>query len=169
MSVEMRNSVETWLKEIGCTPVVENDPEANFHFRIDYPVNSPHVMHVVSPRKSNAAVVVATRTDMGHEHIESFQKLDPDSQQDFLWDLRRTVNSTEVDFQFDGAKNPTDCPTAVQISSVRFSDGLTMDSFVRTVGAVFKIELAAIWVIHKHLGSGGDHGPGRFDFRRIGI
>jgi hypothetical protein len=61
-------------------------------------------------------------------------------------------------------------PTRIQFQVVRYTDGLTLDSFAHSVGAVFKTELATMRLVEEHLGGeGGDGGLGRrFDFKKLG-
>ncbi|HTS88700.1 MAG TPA: DUF2299 family protein [Gemmatimonadales bacterium] len=167
MSGDLKAKVQGWLKTIGLTPVDQNDPQAVWHLAIDYPVRSGHQLHLVSPKDHPSAVVVVSGTEVSHEHREAFDKLDDDGKDEFLWEFRRTINSVHVDFGLKGAEGPLDCPSHFQITSTRYEDGLTLDSFAQTLGAVFKTELAAIWVIQRHLAP-RSFGGGRFDFRRLG-
>jgi hypothetical protein len=169
MDATIRKSVEEWLRASGCTPVEQQDVATDWHVRVDYPVKSPHVIHVAAPKVTPGAVVIATAMDVGREHREAFEALDDEAKAEFLWDLRRTLNQVEVDFQLEGARGELDLPTRFQVSQVRFDDGLTRDSFMRGVGTVFKVELKAAWLFQERLGSNG-HGPsGRFDFKRLGL
>jgi hypothetical protein len=47
--------------------------------------------------------------------------------------------------------------------------GLTLDSFAQALGAVFKTQLRAIWVIQQHLAPRSFGSGGRFDFKRLGL
>lgn len=163
-----QKQVETWLRQLGSTPVEIEDKETEWHVRFDYPAKSPNSMHAIGPRGREGTLLIVFVLDVSHEHLKTFEDLDVDSQTTFLRDLRRTINVVEVDFRLEGLEKEGDCPKRIQFSVTRYADGLSMDSLARTVGAVFKTSLNTIWTVHEHLGH-RDSGPGgRFDFRRLG-
>jgi hypothetical protein len=170
LSNSRKQQVERWLAAMGIqAPTTISDPMALWHVQINYPPNSGHIMHVVCPKTMPEAVVIASKLTLGADLIDNFRALDPDAQDEFLWELRKTLNTPRVDFRLEGADGPMDCPTAIETSSVRYFDGVTLDSFARTVGCVFKTEVAANWVIFRHLGPKGYGSGDRFDFKRLGL
>lgn len=169
LNVDTREAVERWLKVIGCTPVEQEDPQASWHVLVNYPAKTPHQMHVVAPQANPEAVVIATLVSVSPEHVKAFDNLDDVSKDDFLFELRRTLNITDVDFQAQGASGPLDCPTQIQISATRYLDGLTLDSFARSAGSVFKTFLNVVWLVQHRLGTNGSGPSGRFDFKRLGL
>lgn len=165
---ELRSKVEQWLRVIGSTPVEITDPAAEWHLQADYPSHSPHITHIVSPKGVGAAIVIACGVSVSSEHREAFNELDDEAKADFAWELRRTLNVIDVDFQLDGIEKEEDCPSRFQISITRYEDGLTLDSFAWSLGAVYKTELNAILLIRRLLGPKGFGGGSRFDFKRLG-
>ena len=165
-----KDQIEEWLRLIGCTPTAAADPQSKWNFSFDYPARSPHRMVVANPIALPAAAVIGSGVLLTPHHLQKFASLDDEEKQAFLWSLRQKANSAEVDFQFFDVKERLDCPTRIQFSVVRYTDGLTMDSFARSIGAVFKTELGTMWLVEEHLGGGGELGPGRrFDFKRLGL
>lgn len=162
-------AVEGWLRTIGCTPVEDQDPQAVWHVHIDYPIKTPNMLHVVVPAQNPEAVVIASLLEVAPIHLTAFEALDQDAQADFLFELRRTLNTVDTDFQFEGQSHPQDCPRRIQISAVRYPDGLTLDGFARSLSAVFKAQLNAGMLVQHHLGHQGPDLGGRFDFKRLGI
>jgi hypothetical protein len=71
-------------------------------------------------------VLIATGTEVSHEHREAFDKLDDDGKDTFLWRFRYAINVPEADFVLDGADGILDCPSRFQISATRYEDGLTL-------------------------------------------
>ena len=165
-----KDLIAEWLRYLGGNPVVRPDPQSAWNLEFNYPVGTTHRMVVASPAHNPAAVVIATGTDLSPQHLKNFSSLDDDEKKNVLWEMRQKAVSHDVDFQFDspsGQLGPLDCPTQVRFAATRFSDGLTLDSFVQSVGRVFKAELATMWLVEEHLGGGGP-GPGRrFDFSKI--
>jgi hypothetical protein len=161
--------VEEWLGVIGCTPVDQMDPQAVWHVEFDYPTKTPHRMHVVSPKQTPIATIIAAGSQLKPDHLERFAELDEDAKTEFIWDLRHALNRLEVDFRVDGAVGPLDCPKQFQISVTRYPDGLNLDSFAMSLGSVYKTELHVAWLIEQHLGGTGPTPGGRFDFKKLGI
>jgi hypothetical protein len=165
----LQEKVENWLGTLRCQPKVQDDPNSSWHLVFEYPASSSHVMNAVRPKGENTPVVVVTRTNVDEVHRRKFAELDDEAKEDFLWQLRRTMKSVDVDFQVEGAEGPLGCPTAFQLSIARFEDGLTLDSFAQSVGKVFKTELNAVWVLQEHFKpDNGGRGP-RFDFKKFGV
>jgi hypothetical protein len=169
MSANTKALVEGWLRKMGVTPKPVADPATLWHFEFDFPVNRQHTMHAVCPVGTPDGVVIASKIDVDKVHLQTFDALDSDAKEEFLWELRKTLNTPRVDFTMEGVAGPMDCPTAIQTSAVRFFDGVTLDSFARTVSCVFKAELAAVWVINRYLAPKGYASGNRFDFKRLGM
>lgn len=166
---ERKETVERWLTAMGVTTTTINDPQALWHLQFNYPTGSPHIMHAVCPKQTPEAVVVLSSITVGDDFLQNFETLDPDAKDEFLWKLRETLNTPRVDFQMNGATGPQDCPKNVVTSSVRYFEGVTLDSFARTVGCVFKTELSALWVMHRYLAPKSYGNGDRFDFKRLGM
>ncbi len=169
MSETLQANTEGWLRKLGATPVALEDATADWHFQIDYPARTPHQIHVVGPKGQEGAVVIASATAVSPEHLKAFEELDDDSKSSFLWELRSTLVAPYTEFILEGVTGELVCPTRFQITTTRWEDGLSMDSFARSVSSVYKTELAGIMVIQRHLGGRGFGSPGRFDFKRIGM
>jgi hypothetical protein len=169
MPETLRSKVERWLGVLHCTPVEIEDAEANWHLQFNYPSRTQHVMHVVSPKLSEQSIVIASAVNVSPEHLEGFAELDAESQADFAWELRKTLNVIDVDFMLDGLKHENDCPPRFQLTVTRYEDGLTLDSFARSIGAVYKTELNSILLIRRLLGAKGFGDGGRFDFKKLGL
>jgi hypothetical protein len=162
-------TVEDWLRVIGCTPVEETDPQTHWHVHIDYPVKTPNMLHVIVPKDNQRAVVIISALTLNPEHASGFENLDDEGKEEFMFELRMMLNSVDTDFSIEGLTGPHDTPKRIQISALRFPDGLTLDSFARSIGAVYKMQLNAILLIQRRLGTGGFGPSGRFDFKRIGL
>lgn len=165
----LRERVETWLTEMGNPPEEQADPQANWHLGFTYPAGSGHRMHAAQPKDKPDAVVIATKTTISPNHVEAFEALPDDEKRNFQFGFRRTLNRMETDYRVEGVNQPSDCPQSFQISAVRFADGLTKDSFARTVGAVYKTELDGIFFVQERLMDRGLNGGGRFNFERLGV
>ena len=169
METTLRTQVEGWLKRLGSTPVEMDDAQTDWHLRFDYPAKSPHIMHAAQPKGQPDMVVILSALDVGHEHLKVFEELDEDSQNTFLLDLKETLTNDSHDFKFEGVEKELDCPKKILVQCTRYEDGLSLDSFARSVGAVFKGFLRAILVMRRHLRENGPGNADRFDFKKLGI
>ena len=169
MENALRTKAEAWLVRLGSTPVEMDDPQTDWHLRFDYPAKSPHMMHAAQPKGQPDMVVLLSGLDVAHSHLKRFEELDQDSQETFLLDLKKTLTHDSHDFKFEGVENERDCPKKIIIQCTRYEDGLSLDSFARSVSAVFKGFLRAILVTRSHLQGNGPGNADRFDFKKLGI
>lgn len=152
MADETRDRVEEWLTAMGVEPEEREDPAARWHLGFEYPAGSGHRMLVAGVRGPADAIVIASVVSISPQHLEIFEELTIDERRSFVFGLRHALNSLETEFQLNGMDSPVSCPASFQVSSRRFPDGLGLDSFARSVGAVYKTELAGIWHIQEWLG-----------------
>ena len=164
-----KGTVEAWLRHMGCAPTEQPDPTSAWHLEFDYPAGAPNKLHVVVPSGNPAQLVIASLTMVDSAHLQAFERLDDESKESFLWQLRRTLNQIDVEFILHDIGGERECPKRFEVRVTRYGDGLTLDSFAQSVGAVFKVQVATIWLIVEHLGGKG-FGPGsRFDFKKLGL
>jgi hypothetical protein len=169
VSAEFKAKIHSWLVTMGHTPVEQDDPQASWHFVVDCPPRSPERVSVLEPAAHPGRVIIAVGTEISPEHREGFDKLDDDAKETFQWQFRHALNNHDVDFKIQGAETLHECPKNFQILAVRYEDGLTLDSFARSIGAVHKTRLKGIWLVQEQLGPRGFGAGGRFDFKKLGF
>jgi hypothetical protein len=158
--------VEGWLKDMGCHPKRVSAADTNWQFEVDYPVSTPHRIAIANPIPFPRAVFIGTRVMFSPEHLEVFGTFENEDKQTFLDDLQSTLNREFVEFRFEGAGTGLSCPTAFQITAIRYDDGLSLDSLARTVSSVYKAELAGISCVQQKLGRRNlPAGGGDFPFK----
>lgn len=148
---DLRNQVETWLADMGMEPMERPDARSRWHLAFEYPSGSGNYMLAASPLNGAPSVVVASVVRLSDNHLRSFDELADGDKHAFLFGLRRALNQLEADFRLNDMSGPLACPRSFQVSARRFPDGLTLDSFARTVGSVFKTQLEGIWYIQERL------------------
>lgn len=169
MTQDLRAQVEDWLDAMGNTYEEQQDPQATWHLNFTYPKNSGHQMHVAQPEGKDGAIVIASAANLAPQHVKAFNQLADKEKQRFQLRLRRTLTKMEVDFRIPGVDDPTDAPQQFQVEVTRYADGLSLDSFARSVGAVYKTELEASLFIQEELDNRGPTpGGDRFAFERLG-
>jgi hypothetical protein len=162
------NQIEEWLEDMGCHPKKVLVSNGNWQYEIDYPANTPHRMVVVNPAASPRAVIIGVKLAFSPEHIGAFGLLEDYDKRKFMEDLQATLNREFVEYTFDDGAPLTNlsCPTSFQITAIRYEDGLSLDSFARTVSSVYKTELSALLCVQQHLGGQDFPGPGgEFGFK----
>lgn len=162
----LQQTVASWLEALRCPFRLVDDPHVAWRYEVKYPVGrDDHIMHVAGVPGAVPSLAIASITRMSPRHLERFDGLPDVDQRAFLFGLRHTLNTPDVDFELKGAGGLT-CPEAFQVSVRRFVDGLSLDSFARSLGAVYKTELSAIWFIQESLEHDPETPPVFFDFGR---
>ena len=167
--IDLKHStkIEAWLRDIGCTPgPVTLDPAMNWAIEVTFP---PGIRMVVFNLKSSPrAVMVQARMAPLQAQVEAFGALEEDSRREFWGALRSTLNREFTEFQVQGA--PFECPASFLVSATRWDDGLTLDSFARTLSSVNKACLDGSAVFEERLGTGGPAAVGgEFAFKKLGM
>lgn len=157
-----------WLRDMGLTPEMKNDPNANWVFEVAYPQNGQYRFAIANPKALPRAVTIAARLAPTAEQVRAFRDLEGDVKQEFWRTLRSILNREFVEFQIEGTPL-SDCPIAFQVSAVRYDDGLTLDSLHRTLSSVNKACLDGCAFFEERLGGAGPASGGEFEFKRLGI
>ena len=164
MSASLKDTVASWLDALPCQYQEMDDDNVDWRFEIRYPARRPdHVMHVAGVPGPADSIVIVSVTRLSDRHRQRYEALPDDEKRVFLFGMRHTLNRPEVDFELRGPGG-LDCPEAFQVSVRRFWDGLTLDSFAYSLGAVYKAELSAIWFIQESLDQDPSTPPIFFDF-----
>lgn len=173
MTVEVdkidRETVVSWLEVIGLSPRKQEAEDTNYLLVFDYPSGSNHSMQVMQPKGKPQVLGIASGTMMSPKHVKAFEKLPDGEKHEFQLGLRRTLNRTATDFRIEGSSSTEECPDRFQVSVTRYADGLTLDSFAQSIGAVYKTRLDAILFLQEHLEGRNLGGGGEFDFDRMGL
>ena len=157
MSARLRANVQKWLRALGTEAVPVEDPSASWHYVFDNPAGG-NKLDVMAPREQADSLVVFARVGVERAQRDAFAKLSKERKAEFVYLLRRTLNTVDVDFQMEGVTGALDCPTAIVVSTVRYEDGLNLDQFSRSIGAVFKTVLNALWTVELYLVHGASAG-----------
>ena len=171
MGIGLRESALKWIEALGCEHRVVEDPQTEWHLEVRYPVGRPdnHRMHVAGLPGPAASLIVASRIGFSKEHRNAVEALPADERRGFIVGLRDTLNRGHVDFELHPPTPGSACPSGFQVTMRRFADGLNYDEFHRTMGSVYKAELAGIWFIQEALQK-DTLGPSVvFDFERSNI
>lgn len=163
-----RETIVGWLELMGHSPRDQDADGANFVLVFEYPSGSNHTMKIMQPAGKPEMVGVGTGVRFAPKHVKAFNKLPDGEKHEFQIGLRRTLNRTATDYRVEGTSSTDECPDGFEVSITRYGDGLTLDSFAQSVGAVYKTRLDAILFLQERL-EGRDLDGGDFDFERVGL
>ncbi len=158
-------AIEGWLHDMALVTSRKSDPGSNWMLEFTVPGQNPLTMNVVNPKVLPRAIMFVCGMLPAPAHDAAFKALSEADRRAFWQQLRSSLNREFVEFQAEGIV--TECPKAVRITAVRFDDGLTLDSFGRTLSSVCKACADAAALFTDHLGDGGP-APGEFAFKKTG-
>jgi hypothetical protein len=160
------NVIEGWLQDMSLGATRRTDPASNWMLEFTVPGANPLVVNVVNPKSVPRAIMFICGLAASPGHEVAFNALDESSKKKFWQQLRAVMSREYVEFQAEGAM--TECPKSVRVTAVRFDDGLSLDSFGRTLSSVCKACGDAIAYFTEHLGEVGAPTGGEFAFKKTG-
>ncbi|HTY92791.1 MAG TPA: DUF2299 family protein [Steroidobacteraceae bacterium] len=160
--------IEGWLRDIAFTPIQRPDPNNNWNVEFVLSGPTPLSLRVVNTKALPRAITVVCGMATAPEHAAMFTKLPENARKEFWQQLRASLNREFVEFQIQGAAF-AECPTLVQLTATRYDDGLTLDSFARTVASVIKAAFDVMFFYHERLGEVGAPAGGEFAFKKLDV
>lgn len=157
-----------WLKDMGMDPMPAPDPNANWHYTVYVPPNQDqHSLEVIGPKNRPRAVIVGAMTTISPEHNAALLALDSGAKSQFVNALAAALSNQFVEFKIE--QDPATANVSkFEVFAVRYDDGLTLDSFARTISSVFKTRIAGVQCIQQFLDS-QPPGGGELAFHKPGI
>jgi len=143
--------VVQWMRDMGLSPNARSDARANWVYEVQYPATGMIHYGVANSRATPRAVTIACRMTPSPEQATAFRNLKDEAKRDFWRKLRAALHREFVEFQIEGAPF-NECPVSFQVSSVRYDDGLSLDSFARTLSSVHKACIDGCAVFEEELG-----------------
>jgi len=147
----LENRIKQWLSEEGILGQIVDDENANFHFIVKYPED--HVIDIIQPRGRKDLVLVVCATSVSPEHLSKIRELSESKKEEFLWQIRFSLNKFLVDFQLE---HPGNVLESYLVTDEIYSDALTKDRLISTIKKVFKAKLHVLWLIQKRFGEKED-------------
>jgi hypothetical protein len=160
--------IEGWLRDIAFTPIQRQDPTSNWNIEFTLTGQTPLSLRVINTTAIPRAITVVCILGTAPEHVTVFNRLGEAARREFWRQLRATLNREFVEFQIQGTAL-VECPTMIQLTATRYDDGLTLDSFARTVASVIKASFDAMFFYHERLGEIGAASGGEFAFKKLDV
>ncbi len=159
--------IEGWLQDLALTAVRRTDAASNWAVEFSIAGPNPLVLSAVNPKSVPRAVMLVCGMSAAPEHVEAFKNIDENARKDFWQRLRGTLNREYVEFQIDGVPT-SECPKMLRVTALRFDDGLTLDSFARSISSVCKACADAVALFTDRLGEPNAPTSGEFAFKKVG-
>jgi hypothetical protein len=148
-----QQQVESWLRQLGCAPGAVKSIEGNeWQMQFLFPPGSQQNMACFSPRTPAGATVISVNYPLGRGEA-AYDALSDIQKGAFLQELRLVLSRDYLYHDIAPGSTPTACPRSFAVFDMRFDDGLTLDSFARSIIAVSNTALAANLCCARHLGA----------------
>jgi hypothetical protein len=159
--------IEGWLHDLGLSCVRRTDAASNWALEFTIAGPNPLVLSAVNPKSIPRAVMLVCGLTAAPAHVEVFKTLEETVRRDFWRQMRAKLTREFVEFQLEGTP-PSECPRLLRVTCLRFDDGLTLDSFARSLNSICKTAADAVAVYTDHLGDPNAPTSGEFAFKKVG-
>ena len=157
--------IEGWLRDLALPSTRRDDGVNNWNLEFTVVGPNPLVLNIVNPRPIPRGVMLVCGLAVAPEQVNAYNQLEEDVKREFWATLRTTLNREYVEFQVEG-QAVAECPKSIRVTAVRFDDGLTLDSFARTISSVCKTCSDAIAHFTDRLGNLQPAAGGEFAFKK---
>lgn len=139
--------IQNWLVNEGLFKEKIQDPNANFHYIINYPEN--HIIDIVQPNSKVDAIIIGCATQIAPEQLALMKDTSNSEKNDYIWDVRYILNSFLLDFNLQVENNEL---KQFLITDEIFEDGLTKNELIKAIKKVFKAKIQCIWKLEQTFG-----------------
>jgi hypothetical protein len=130
--------ITDWLSAMGWAwREVPPSPPVNWQFEIQDPGQPQKRLLVQNTKLRPRGVAIGARLDLTPEHQTLFDSLNEAAKRELSRRLLEIHVRRSGDLQFSlNIKSEMELPADIHLSTIRFDDGLTLDSFAHAVWAV---------------------------------
>ena len=139
--------IQDWLAEEGLFKEKVPDNSANFHFIINYPAG--HILDIIQPKDKDDMILIGCAAEVSPEQVSTIRSSSESKKQEFIWDLRISLNQLLLDFELEHPNNELN---KFVITEEIYEDGLSKNNLILGIKKVFKGYLQCIWVLGKYFG-----------------
>jgi hypothetical protein len=129
--------IEGWVRDLALTPTRRTDGGHNWNIQFTIAGPSPFAISCVNPKSIPRAIMLICGIAPNADNVAAFNALSPEQKKEFWERLRTILNREYVEFQIEGTAI-VECPKAIRVTAIRFDDGLSLDSFARSLASVCK-------------------------------
>jgi len=111
--------IKGWLTDEGIFRSQIPDENAHYHFQIEFPAGSSHLMGIVFPKPREDIILIIGGATLSPEHRERLNAMSPQEKKKLLWDMRFDLLFKESEF--------TMIPSAEDFQQIQFLRPLRLD------------------------------------------
>ena len=146
-----QQQVENWLRQLGCKPTAVSSVEGNaWQLQFVFPPGSQQTLACFAPRVPEGSTVISVNYPLAQGEA-AYDALTEAQRMIFIQDLRSVLSRGHLYHDVSPGTKPGACPRSFAVFDMRFDDGLTLDSFARSIIAVSNAALAANLCCARHL------------------
>lgn len=138
--------VKNWIIDEDMFVCKIHDENSNFNYQINY---QGMIMNVIQPKVNDDVLVIVCSSEVSSVHSEWMSNKTMEYRNEFLYDFKFKINSFDVEFDLDIDENNLMLKGFI-IQDVIYSDGLTKDSFMRSLRRINSDRLSCVWTIEKY-------------------
>jgi hypothetical protein len=157
--------IEGWLNDMALTSARKQDGANNWNLEFTVNGGTTLVINVVNPKTLPRAIMIVCGMMVVPGHQATFNTLSEAKRIEFWRDLRTLLSREFVEFQLEGMA-VVEAPKTLRVSAVRFDDGLTLDSFARSLASVCKACGDVVPYFTERLGDPTAQTGGEFAFKK---
>lgn len=143
------DNIEGYVKAMGCKCTRTATPETNWVLEVEYPIGSTHRINVINTKQQPLAIGIVTGVGLAQEYTDAYGRLNGAAQKEFRWELIKALGVGEVEFNLKETADGR--PQGFEIMATHFWDGLSLDTFARSMFSVYKTEILAINCVRRYL------------------
>jgi hypothetical protein len=146
-----QQQIESWLRQLGSTPTAVKSIEGNeWQIQFVFPPGSQQNMACFSPRTPAGSTVISVNYPLGRGEA-AYDAMSDEKKGALMQELRLVLSRDHLYHDIAPGPTPTSCPRSFAVFDMRFDDGLTLDSFARSIISVSNTALAANLCCARHL------------------
>ncbi|MBI5560329.1 MAG: DUF2299 family protein [Deltaproteobacteria bacterium] len=122
---EAKEKITQWLKENSHQVKVIEDPHANFHFEIDYPLGTQKRQRIIHPTECPGLIVLLNGVAIADEHKQKLKVMEEEERNKFYGSIKKDLMFVENSFDMSTDDNGV-------IQQVQFSYEFYFDTLTKT-------------------------------------
>lgn len=138
--------IKNWIIDEDMFVCKIHDENSNFNYQINY---QGMIMNVIQPKVNDDVLVIVCSSEVSSVHSEWMSNKTIEYRNEFLYDFKFKINSFDVEFDLDIDESNLMLKGFI-IQDVIYSDGLTKDSFMRSLRRINSDRLSCVWTIEKY-------------------
>lgn len=127
---QAKKEIMRWLSENGHEVTeITTDENANFHYEIDYPIQSQKRQRIIQPKEYPGLIVILNGVGLAPEHMVKIEEMTEDEKEALYSQLRRDL--IFLDNSYDINRDEKNVAKQIQFSYELYFDGLSKTSLFK--------------------------------------